>query len=39
MEPDLALGVMTEDQSLTAVGARCLQAIGHALEREHRRSS
>ena len=34
MEPDLALGVMTEDQSLTAVGARCLQAIGHALERE-----
>jgi UDP-N-acetylglucosamine 2-epimerase (non-hydrolysing) len=34
MEPDLNLGVMTEDQSLTAVGARCLQAIGHALERE-----
>src|SRR2546422_11189866 len=34
MEPDLALGVMTEDQSLTAVGARCLQAIGHALERD-----
>ncbi len=34
MEPDLALGVMTEDQSLTAVGARCLQAVGHALERE-----
>src|SRR5437870_2687959 len=34
MEPDLALGVMTEDQSLTAVGARCLQAIGHALEQD-----
>jgi UDP-N-acetylglucosamine 2-epimerase (non-hydrolysing) len=34
MEPDLNLGVMTEDQSLTAVGARCLQAVGHALERE-----
>lgn len=34
MEPDLALGVMTEDQSLTGVGARCLQGIGRALERD-----
>src|SRR6266853_2581501 len=34
MEPDLNLGVMTDDQSLTAVGARCLQAIGPALERD-----
>jgi UDP-N-acetylglucosamine 2-epimerase (non-hydrolysing) len=34
MEPDLALDVMTEDQTLTAVGARCLQAMGPALERD-----
>ena len=34
MEPDLALDVMTEDQTLTGVGARCLQAMGVALERE-----
>lgn len=34
MEPDLALDLMTRDQSLTAVGARCLQAIGHALEQD-----
>ena len=34
MEPDLALDVMTQDQSLTAVGARCLQEVGHALERD-----
>lgn len=34
MTPDVALDVMTEDQSLSAVGARCLHAIGHALEQD-----
>jgi UDP-N-acetylglucosamine 2-epimerase (non-hydrolysing) len=34
MTPDIALDVMTEDQSLPAVGARCLQAIAHALEQD-----
>ena len=34
MTPDVALDLMTEDQSLSAVGARCLQAIGHALEQD-----
>jgi UDP-N-acetylglucosamine 2-epimerase (non-hydrolysing) len=34
MTPDVALDVMTDDQSLPAVGARCLQAIAHALEQD-----
>ncbi len=34
MEPDLALDVMTENQSLSAVGARCLEAVGTALAQD-----
>lgn len=34
MEPDLALDIMTDNQALTAVSARCLEALGRALERD-----
>jgi UDP-N-acetylglucosamine 2-epimerase len=34
MEPDLALDIMSDNQALTAVGARCLEAVGQALERD-----
>jgi UDP-N-acetylglucosamine 2-epimerase (non-hydrolysing) len=34
MEPDLALDVMSENQTLTAVGARCLEAVGNALAQD-----
>jgi UDP-N-acetylglucosamine 2-epimerase (non-hydrolysing) len=34
MEPDLALDVMSENQTLTGVGARCLEAVGNALTQD-----
>ena len=34
MQPDIGLDIMTNDQSLEAVGGRCLQAIGEALQRD-----